>query len=311
MNATSTTPCRCVDCPGADCPCGCNADAARSTAPVASTTCACGRAAAATRRSRAAGAGRTRRRSPARCAARRLAPPAATRARSSPGGRRGSSAIAGRRHARPPGRPPIAARNRADGRSPGDIGELDLSRIGRDPADDEAGLRARERIRRPERPARQVDEPGVARRLLAMGPDPRGRDVGLRLAHHPPAVPFGDRQEARSAQAAAALGLRREPDDPWRRREGCARARAARPGEDRRRDSVVDVAPEVDAGPLGRIGERSQPAGMLVEQHRARVGETRAIAGEDRGDDLGDIGLGRRAQAGARREPDQVERHRA
>jgi hypothetical protein len=42
MNVTSTASCRCVDCAGADCRCGCNADAAPSTSPVTAKTCACG-----------------------------------------------------------------------------------------------------------------------------------------------------------------------------------------------------------------------------------------------------------------------------
>ena len=42
MNRLSTTlSCQCVDCPGAGCLCGCQADSNLSTAPAAGQACAC------------------------------------------------------------------------------------------------------------------------------------------------------------------------------------------------------------------------------------------------------------------------------
>ena len=42
MNVDSTFACRCIDCPGAGCQCGCQTDASTSRAPAAGSPCACG-----------------------------------------------------------------------------------------------------------------------------------------------------------------------------------------------------------------------------------------------------------------------------
>lgn len=42
MTSLSNVQCQCVNCPGADCLCGCQTDRAPQTAPAAALACECG-----------------------------------------------------------------------------------------------------------------------------------------------------------------------------------------------------------------------------------------------------------------------------